>query len=94
MSMELQPVFYYGVASGCSDSSNNPRKRSASQAVLRQVKRTCSRSPTKSGQGILNRVHRRVIVRDYGIPIYKAASPLSMLCAIKSCINGEYPASI
>jgi hypothetical protein len=80
-------------ASGCSDSSNW-RKRSASRDVLPQVKRTCSRSPTKSGQDILNRVHRRVIVRDYGIPIYKAPSLLSMLSAIESCIDGEYPACV
>ncbi|KAL2801971.1 hypothetical protein BJX63DRAFT_426405 [Aspergillus granulosus] len=74
-------------ASGCSNSSNR-RKRSASRDGLPPGKRTCSHSPTKSGQNALNRVHRRVIVRDYGIPIYKAASPLSMLSAIESCIEG------
>ncbi|KAL2803187.1 hypothetical protein BJX63DRAFT_437204 [Aspergillus granulosus] len=43
---------------------------------------------TKQGQEILNRVHRRVIVQDYGIPIYKAKSPLVMLSAIESCLDG------
>ncbi|KAL2809727.1 hypothetical protein BJX63DRAFT_434895 [Aspergillus granulosus] len=46
------------------------------------------RSLVTPGQKILHRVHRRVIVQDYGIPIYKAKSPLAMLSAIKSCLKG------
>jgi serine/threonine protein kinase len=33
-------------------------------------------------------VHRRVIVRDYGKPIYKASSQTSLLAAFEQCIEG------
>ncbi|KAF1836911.1 hypothetical protein BDW02DRAFT_463185, partial [Decorospora gaudefroyi] len=36
----------------------------------------------------VNRVHRRVIVRDYGKAIYKASSPASLLAALEQCIDG------
>lgn len=39
---------------------------------------------------IQNRVHRRVVIRDYGIPIYKAKSRVSMLSALENCIKGEW----
>ena len=35
-----------------------------------------------------NRVHRRVIVRDYGKAIYKASSRAAMLAALEGCIEG------
>ncbi|KAF2240206.1 hypothetical protein BU26DRAFT_443333, partial [Trematosphaeria pertusa] len=35
-----------------------------------------------------NRVHRRVIVRDYGKAIYKASSRTSLLAALEGCIEG------
>ncbi|KAF2027261.1 hypothetical protein EK21DRAFT_14170, partial [Setomelanomma holmii] len=35
-----------------------------------------------------NRVHRRVIVRDYWKPIYKTSSPGRLLAALEGCIKG------
>ncbi|EDN10828.1 predicted protein [Histoplasma mississippiense (nom. inval.)] len=54
-------------------------------------KRTQSNSLTKvSAEGKpLNRVHRRVIVRDYGIPIFKSSSKVALLKGIELCIEGE-----
>jgi len=34
-------------------------------------------------------VHRRVILRDYGIPIYKAGSRETLLGALADCIEGH-----
>jgi hypothetical protein len=66
------------------------RKRSSSctGAPLPPTKRTCSSSPTKGGRAIANRVHRRVIVRDYGKAIYKASSRSNLLAALEGCIEG------
>ncbi|KAH6607062.1 hypothetical protein Trco_003375 [Trichoderma cornu-damae] len=36
-----------------------------------------------------NRVHRRVIVQDYGRPIYTASSAAELLAALESCIQGH-----
>ncbi|PLB47088.1 hypothetical protein P170DRAFT_511741 [Aspergillus steynii IBT 23096] len=47
-------------------------------------KRTCQHDPGE------NRVHRRVIVQDYGVPIYQARSRLSLLSAIAQCIEGYH----
>ncbi|KAF1358632.1 hypothetical protein EJ07DRAFT_122543 [Lizonia empirigonia] len=63
------------------------RKRSSSTgAPLPPSKRTCSSSPTKPV--IANRVHRRVVICDYGKPIYKASSRTSLLAALEGCIEG------
>ncbi|KAJ6279021.1 hypothetical protein J3E71DRAFT_368428 [Bipolaris maydis] len=64
------------------------RKRSSSCTAmpLPPSKRTCSSSPSKPA--IVNRVHRRVIVRDYGKPIHKASSRVSLLSALEGCIDG------
>jgi hypothetical protein len=71
-----------------SSSSTGGRKRSSSCAglPLPPGKRTCSSSPTKPV--IANRIHRRVIVRDYGKAIYKASSRTSLLAAMEGCIDG------
>ncbi|KAF2254157.1 hypothetical protein BU26DRAFT_474426 [Trematosphaeria pertusa] len=60
------------------------RKRSSSctDAPLPPSKRTCSSSTTK------NRVHRRVIVQDYGKAIYRASSLASFIAAFEGCIKG------
>lgn len=68
------------------------KKRSSSQtgASLPHSKRSCSASPTKVGGGVLpNRVHRRVIIRDYGTPIYKARSQSALIAALEGCIEGH-----
>ena len=73
--------------------SSTGRKRSSSctNAPLPPSKRTCSSSPTKDGRSpaMQNRVHRRVIVRDYGKAIYKASSQAAMLAALEGNIEGK-----
>lgn len=67
-------------------------KRSASQtsAPLPASKRSCSASPTKAGSNLPpNRIHRRVVVSDYGKPIYEASSPEVLLDAWGRCIRGH-----
>ncbi|RYO89802.1 hypothetical protein DL766_002691 [Monosporascus sp. MC13-8B] len=67
-------------------------KRSSSQtgAPLPPSKRSCSASPTKADSNALsNRIHRRVILRDYGTPIYKASSRAALLAALEGCIEGH-----
>jgi Fungal protein kinase len=72
-----------------SRSRSTARKRSSSSlnAPLPPHKRSCSTSPHVCS-GSLNRVHRRVIVRDYGKHIYKASSQVAMLAAIEGNIEG------
>ncbi|KAK3681658.1 hypothetical protein B0T22DRAFT_387304 [Podospora appendiculata] len=67
-------------------------KRSSHEtgALLPPRKRPHSTSSSKAGEDALsNRVHRRVIVSDYGIPIYKAASRQTLLTAMADCIEGH-----
>ncbi|KAK4243176.1 hypothetical protein C7999DRAFT_44951 [Corynascus novoguineensis] len=67
-------------------------KRSSDQngTTLPPSKRPCSTSPTKAGSDALpNRVHRRVILSDYGIPIYEASSREALLAALADCIEGH-----
>jgi hypothetical protein len=67
-------------------------KRTSSQtdASLPPNKRSCSASPTKASANPLpNRVHRRVILRDYGKPIYEASSRAALLSALEGCIEGH-----
>lgn len=65
------------------------KKRSSSQtdAALPSSKRPCTVSPTSDA--LPNRVHQRVILRDYGQPIYKASSRAALLAALKGCIDGH-----
>ncbi|KAI0169185.1 hypothetical protein GGR52DRAFT_511052 [Hypoxylon sp. FL1284] len=68
------------------------RKRPASQtgATLPPNKRPCSASPTKVDSNTFpNRVHRRVILRDYGEPIFCASSRKALLAALGDCIAGH-----
>lgn len=53
-------------------------------------KRTQSSSPSKpAGSSIpLNRVHRRVVIRDYGKPIYDSSSKAVLLAGLAGCIEG------
>lgn len=73
-----------------SSSSTPGRKWSSSctGAPLPPSKRPCSSSLTKRGTRELNRIHRRVVVRDYGKPIYKASSRVAMLDGLIDCIEG------
>ncbi|KAI1209567.1 uncharacterized protein F4807DRAFT_97196 [Annulohypoxylon truncatum] len=78
-----------------SQSSTAGQKRSSSQtgARLPSSKRPRSESPIKVDlahrSAPQNRIHRRVIVRDYGQNIYKASSPVALLVAIEGCIRGH-----
>lgn len=71
-------------------SGKRTRSSSGIDASSPPSKRTCSSSHTKSDQSHINRsrVHRRVIVRDYGKPLYRASSRIAMLAAMESCIEG------
>lgn len=69
-------------------------KRSSSQtgAILPPGKRSRSgsASPIKpSNEPLPNRIHRRIILRDYGVPIYKASSRAALLRALEGCIQGH-----
>ncbi len=71
-------------------SSMASRKRSSSRtdAPLPPSKRFCSASPTNVN-ALPNRVHRHVILRDYGKTIYKASSQAALLVALEGCIEGH-----
>ena len=71
---------------GSSSVAGRKRSSSCTGIALPPSKRTCSSSPVKRAVG--NRVHRRVIVRDYGKAIYKASSRSSLLAALEGCIEG------
>jgi len=67
-------------------------KRSSDQtsAPLPPRKRHYPTSQTKPAHDILsNRVHRRLILADYGTPIYKAGSRQALLGALADCIEGH-----
>ncbi|KAI0429638.1 hypothetical protein F5Y09DRAFT_309977 [Xylaria sp. FL1042] len=73
-------------------STTPSQKRSASQtdAALPPSKRSCSVSPTKVDRNALpNRIHRRLIIRDYGKPICQASSRAALLSALEGCIAGH-----
>ena len=69
------------------------RKRSSSTALMAppaSVKRSCSSFESwNSGSPIHNRVHRRVITRDFGKPIYEASSPVILITGFIGAIKGE-----
>ncbi|KAK0701230.1 hypothetical protein B0H67DRAFT_650458 [Lasiosphaeris hirsuta] len=67
---------------GRSNSRATGKKQSSSQinVPLPPSKRSYSASPTKaSGDALSNRVHRRIIIRDYGNSIYQASSRSALL---------------
>ncbi|KAI0837480.1 hypothetical protein F5Y06DRAFT_297335 [Hypoxylon sp. FL0890] len=77
-----------------SRNSSTGSKRSSSQisALLPPGKRSRSgsASPTKhDNEPLPNRIHRRLVLCDYGVPIYKAGSPAALLAALEGCITGH-----
>ncbi|TWU73405.1 hypothetical protein ED733_003499 [Metarhizium rileyi] len=72
-----------------SGSSGVKRPSSETDLALPPSKRSCSASPTKENILPPNRVHRRIILRDYGKPIYKASSRVALLAALEGCIIGH-----
>ncbi|KID82008.1 serine/threonine-protein kinase Sgk2 [Metarhizium guizhouense ARSEF 977] len=75
---------------GRSSSSGVKRPSSETDAALPPSKRSYSASPTKPNLDVLsNRIHRRVVLRDYGEAIYKASSRAALLDALEGCIEGH-----
>lgn len=74
--------------SGNSIASSLKRTSTQLDAALPASKRARSSQP-KPIEPSSNRVHRRVIIRDYGKPIYKASSPSALLDALEGCIAGH-----
>ncbi|KAI0552223.1 hypothetical protein F4679DRAFT_103240 [Xylaria curta] len=78
-----------------SNASNRKRASGQTGAPLPSGKRHCGepKSRTKAGSIALsnqaNRIHRRVVLCDYGKPIYKASSRVALLKALEGCINGH-----
>ena len=58
-------------------------------ATWRAIYSSNSPSGSENSQ-VENRVHRRVIICDHGVPIYKASSRVSMLSGFTRCIEGEH----
>ncbi|KAL2168265.1 hypothetical protein VTG60DRAFT_233 [Thermothelomyces hinnuleus] len=76
-------------AGGSSSITGVKRPSHETDVPLPPNKRSRSASPTKTSTDTLpNRVHRRVILRDYGIPIYKAGSRETLLGALADYIEG------
>ncbi|TGJ85252.1 hypothetical protein E0Z10_g3496 [Xylaria hypoxylon] len=77
-----------------SRNSSTSSKRSSSQtgALLPPGKRSRlgSVSLTKhDNKPLPNRIHRRIVLCDYGEPIYKASSRAALLGALEGCIRGH-----
>jgi hypothetical protein len=70
---------------GSSSAAGRKRSSSCTGPPMPPSKRTCSSSPIKPV--ITNRVHRRVVLWDYGKPIYKASTRISLLAALEVCIE-------
>ncbi|EER38501.1 conserved hypothetical protein [Histoplasma capsulatum H143] len=55
-------------------------------------KRALSNSPAKlplPDEKLQNRVHRRVVVQDYGKPIFESSSRVALLVGLQGCIKGD-----
>ena len=79
---------------GRSQGSSLSRKRSSSTAQMAppaSFKRSCSSFESwNSGSPIHNRVHRRVITRDFGKPLYEASCPTVLITGFIRAINDKY----
>jgi hypothetical protein len=85
---EVSPTLN-GLRRGQSSITNRKRFSSQTDALIPPSKRSCSSSPAKLRKNTLpNRIHRRVIIRDYGKPIYRASSRVALLTALEGCIEG------
>ncbi|KAF3492096.1 uncharacterized protein GIQ15_01613 [Arthroderma uncinatum] len=77
------PLSRSGSRKGSSRAASRKRSSTCVEPSLPPSKRTQSHPPSTP-----NRVHRRVIVRDYGKPIYRASSRVALLAALEGCIKG------
>ncbi|WVN91167.1 uncharacterized protein L203_106421 [Cryptococcus depauperatus CBS 7841] len=77
-------------SSGTGVKAGVKRPFSETSLPLPPSKRSISTSQTEvSIEMLSNRVHRRVILCDYGKPIYKASSRVALLAAMERCIAGH-----
>ncbi|OJZ88051.1 hypothetical protein ASPFODRAFT_205215 [Aspergillus luchuensis CBS 106.47] len=60
-------------------------------AFLPPTKRPRLSSPNDTSEKLPNRIHRRVILRDYGKPIYTASTHSILLAALEKYITGHQP---
>ena len=73
-------------------SRSNSRKRSSDSALMAPplTKRSClSLRPVNPENSVRNRVHRRVITRDPGRPIYETSSPVAVVKGFIGAISGK-----
>ncbi|GAO20124.1 hypothetical protein UVI_02051860 [Ustilaginoidea virens] len=66
--------------------SGSKRPSSVDDTIMPPAKRSCSTSSMTTAP---NRIHRRVIVRDYGKPIYEASTRAALLAAFECCVRGH-----
>lgn len=81
-------------AEAVSRNSSTGSKRSSSQtgALLPPSKRSRSGSASlrkHDNEPLPNRIHRRIVLCDYGEPIYTASSLAALLAALEGCITGH-----
>ncbi|WVN88935.1 uncharacterized protein L203_106461 [Cryptococcus depauperatus CBS 7841] len=77
-------------SSGAGVKAGVKRPSSETSVPLPPSKHTISTSQTEASTKMLsNRVHRRVILCDYGKPIYEASSRVALLAAMERCIAGH-----
>ncbi|WVO13559.1 hypothetical protein L204_101180 [Cryptococcus depauperatus] len=77
-------------SSGTGVKAGVKRPFSETSLPLPPSKHSIPMSQTKvSTEMLSNRVHRRVILCDYGKPIYKASSRVALLAAMERCIAGH-----
>ncbi|KAL7917588.1 serine/threonine-protein kinase Sgk2 [Trichoderma austrokoningii] len=77
--------------SGKKQPSGTKRSSSQTGAPLPPSKRHISRASLAktAGHKSSDRVHRRVVLLDYGKPIYKASSRSALVAALRGCIDGH-----
>ncbi len=76
-----------------SQSQSNSRKRSSDSTHMAAPPPKRSRSslqPINLENSVHNRVHRRIITRDPGKPIYEASSPVAVIKGFIGAISGAY----
>ncbi|WVN87097.1 uncharacterized protein L203_102273 [Cryptococcus depauperatus CBS 7841] len=77
-------------SSGAGVKAGVKRPSSETNVPLPPSKRSIPTSQTEASTEMLsNRVHRRVILCDYGKPIYEASSRVALLAAMERCIAGH-----
>ncbi|KAI0412132.1 hypothetical protein F5X98DRAFT_355725 [Xylaria grammica] len=79
-------------AISCNSSTGSKRSSSQTGAPLPPGKRSRSGSASStisSNETPPNRIHRRIVLCDYGKPIYKASSQPVLLGALEGCIKGH-----